>query len=290
MISIIASDMDGTLLNEEMQISSANADAIKQAQAAGVHFAVATGREYREAKPLLEAFGLSVPLITLNGAAIFDVDGKPLDMVPITKPSAILIMHQLEKAGLYYEITTNEGVVSNSRTRRIQTVSRLLETVNPDTPFKLAVAMSSARVELMNIRYVDNYQVLIDDPKIQVLKFVAFGENGQKGLQPVRDALHAKVDVAISSSFENNIEINSPRAQKGIAVQHFADELNIPMSQVMTVGDNMNDASMLKVAGVSYAMGNAIPEIKQLANHLTVTNNEDGVAKAILEQLAENHQ
>ncbi|MCI2960057.1 Cof-type HAD-IIB family hydrolase [Pediococcus pentosaceus] len=290
MISIIASDMDGTLLNEEMQISSANADAIKKAQAAGVHFAVATGREYREAKPLLEAYGLSVPLITLNGAAVFDVDGKALDMVPITKQSAVLIMHQLEKAGLYYEITTNQGVVSNSRTRRIQTVAHLLETVNPDTPFKLAVAMSSARVELMNIRYVDDYQVLIDDPKIQVLKLVAFGENGQKGLQPVREALHAKVDVAISSSFENNIEINNPRAQKGIAVQHFADELNVPMSQVMTIGDNMNDASMLKIAGVSYAMGNAIPEIKKLANHLTVTNNENGVAKAILEQLDENHQ
>ncbi|MBF7104071.1 HAD family phosphatase [Pediococcus pentosaceus] len=290
MISIIASDMDGTLLNEEMQISSANADAIKKAQAAGVHFAVATGREYREAKPLLEAYGLSVPLITLNGAAVFDVDGKALDMVPITKPSAVLIMHQLEKAGLYYEITTNQGVVSNSRTRRIQTVAHLLEAVNPDTPFKLAVAMSSARVELMNIRYVDDYQVLIDDPKIQVLKLVAFGENGQKGLQPVRETLHAKVDVAISSSFENNIEINNPRAQKGIAVQHFADELNVPMSQVMTIGDNMNDASMLKIAGVSYAMGNAIPEIKKLANHLTVTNNENGVAKAILEQLDEKHQ
>lgn len=290
MISIIASDMDGTLLNEEMQISSANANAIKQAQAAGVHFAVATGREYREAKPLLEAFGLSVPLITLNGAAIFDVDGKILDMVPITKTSTKLIMHQLEKAGLYYEITTNEGVVSNSRTRRIQTVSRLLETVNPDTPFKLAVAMSSARVELMDIRYVDDYQVLIDDAKIKILKLVAFAENGQKELKPVREAINEKVDVAISSSFENNIEINSPRAQKGIAVQHFADGLNIPMSQVMTIGDNMNDASMLKVAGISYAMGNAIPEIKQLANHLTVTNNEDGVAKAILEQLAQNRQ
>lgn len=290
MISIIASDMDGTLLNEEMQISSANADAIKKAQAAGVHFAVATGREYREAKPLLEAYGLSVPLITLNGAAIFDVDGKALDMVPITKTATKLIMHQLEKAGLYYEITTNEGVVSNSRTRRIQTVSRLLETVNPDTPFKLAVAMSSARVELMDIRYVEDYQVLLDDSKIKILKLVAFGENGQKELKPVRESINAKVEVAISSSFENNIEINSPRAQKGIAVQHFADGLNIPMSQVMTIGDNMNDASMLEVAGVSYAMGNAIPEIKQLANHLTVTNNEDGVAKAILEQLAQNHQ
>ena len=66
--------------------------------------------------------------------------------------------------------------------------------------------------------------------------------------------------------------------------------MNVPMSQVMTIGDNMNDASMLKIAGVSYAMGNAIPEIKKLANHLTVTNNENGVAKAILEQLDENHQ
>ena len=181
-------------------------------------------------------------------------------------------------------------MVSNSRTRRIETVSHLLETVNPDTPFKLAVAMSSARVELMNIRYVDNYQVLLDDPKIQILKLVAFGQNGQKGLQPVREAIQQQVDVAISSSFENNIEINSPRAQKGLAVQNFADQLGIPMSQVMTIGDNLNDASMLRVAGVSYAMGNAIPEIRRLANHLTVTNNEDGVGKAILEQLAENQQ
>lgn len=290
MISVIASDMDGTLLNEEMQISPGNAAAIKKAQDAGVHFVVATGREYREAKPLLETYGLSVLLITLNGAAIFDTEGKILDEVPITKPNAQLIMHQLEKRGLYYEITTNQGVVSNSRTRRIETVSHLLETVNPDTPFKLAVAMSSARVELMNIRYVDNYQVLLDDPKIQILKLVAFGQNGQKGLQPVREAIQQQVDVAISSSFENNIEINSPRAQKGLAVQNFADQLGIPMSQVMTIGDNLNDASMLRVAGVSYAMGNAIPEIKRLANHLTVTNNEDGVGKAILEQLAENQQ
>lgn len=290
MISVIASDMDGTLLNEEMQISPGNAAAIKKAQDAGVHFVVATGREYREAKPLLETYGLSVPLITLNGAAIFDTEGKILDEVPITKPNAQLIMHQLEKRGLYYEIITNQGVVSNSRTRRIETVSHLLETVNPDTPFKLAVAMSSARVELMNIRYVDNYQVLLDDPKIQILKLVAFGQNGQKGLQPVREAIQQQVDVAISSSFENNIEINSPRAQKGLAIQNFADQLGIPMSQVMTIGDNLNDASMLRVAGVSYAMGNAIPKIKRLANHLTVTNNEDGVGKAILEQLAENQQ
>lgn len=290
MISIIASDMDGTLLNEQMQIPPKNAEAIKQAQAEGVHFVVATGRQYKEAKPLVEAFGISVPLITLNGAAIYDVDGKILDMVPITRTMTRLIMRQLDLAGLYYEITTSDGVVSNSRTHRIQNLSLLLEGLNPDTPFKLAVAMSSARVELMDIRYVDSYQEILDDTKIKILKIVAFGTGGQKQLRPIQEKIEDQVDVAITSSFENNIEINNPRAQKGIALQHYADGLNIPMSQVMAIGDNINDASMLKVADTSYAMGNAVPAIKQIANHLTVSNNENGVGKAILEQLKNNHQ
>ncbi|AEV94863.1 Cof-type HAD-IIB family hydrolase [Pediococcus claussenii] len=290
MISIIASDMDGTLLNEQMQISPENAAAIKQAQNAGVHFVVATGREYKEAHPLVETYGIEVPMITLNGAAIFDVDGKPLDMVPITRTSTRLMMHKLNRAGLYFEITTNEGVISNSRTRRIETLSQLLEHLNPETPYKLAVAMASARVELVNIRYVDDYQEVLDDNRLKILKIVAFANGGQKELQPIKEAIESEIDITISSSFENNIEINSPRAQKGIALQHYADELNIPMSQVMAIGDNLNDASMLKIAGISYAMGNATPEIKQITNHLTVTNNENGVAKAILEQLAQNKQ
>ena len=285
MISVIASDMDGTLLNEELKISQENAAAIKAAQAKGIHFVVATGREYREAKPLLDEYDIKAPLITLNGAAMFDVDSKLLDMIPITKPVAKLIMHQLEKNNLYYEITTNKGVISNSRARRIEMIANLLSTVNPDTSYKLAVAMSTARVELMNVTYLDDYQELLDNNQYSILKIIAFGKNGQKQLAPIQKMIEDKVDVAISSSFENNIEINSPRAQKGIAVEHFAQELNIPMDQVMTIGDNLNDASMLKVAGVSYAMGNAIPAIKQMAKYVTVTNNENGVAKAILEQI-----
>ena len=285
MISVIASDMDGTLLNEELKISQENAAAIKAAQAKGIHFVVATGREYREAKPLLDEYDIKAPLITLNGAAMFDVDSKLLDMISITKPVAKLIMHQLEKNNLYYEITTNKGVISNSRARRIEMIANLLSTVNPDTSYKLAVAMSTARVELMNVTYLDDYQELLDNNQYSILKIIAFGKNGQKQLVPIQKMIEDKVDVAISSSFENNIEINSPRAQKGIAVEHFAQELNIPMDQVMTIGDNLNDASMLKVAGVSYAMGNAIPAIKQMAKYVTVTNNENGVAKAILEQI-----
>ncbi|GAB5052411.1 Cof-type HAD-IIB family hydrolase [Pediococcus ethanolidurans] len=290
MISIIASDMDGTLLNEKMEVSSENAAAIKQAQSEGVHFIVATGRQRSEAKPLIEQFGIQAPMITLNGAAVYDVDGKALDMVPLHRAAVTQIMRELNLADLYYEVVTGDGVVSNSRTMHIQNLAQLLNNLNPDTPFKLAVSLASARVELMDISYVDSYQELIDDHNVRILKIIAFSNDGPKKLKPVSEKINQKVEVAITSSSRTNIEINNIRAQKGIALQHYADELNIPMSQVMSIGDNLNDASMLKIADTSYAMGNAIPEIKQLANHLTVSNNENGVGKAILEQLKTNRQ
>lgn len=290
MISIIASDMDGTLLNEKMEVSEENAAAIKQAQSEGVHFIVATGRQLSEAKPLIEKFGIQVPMITLNGAAVYDVDGKALDMVPLHRAAVTQIMRELNLANLYYEVVTADGVVSNSRTMHIQNLAQLLNNLNPDTPFKLAVSLASARVELMDISYVDDYQELIDDHNVRILKIIAFANEGPKKLKPVSDRINKKVEVAITSSSRTNIEINNIRAQKGIALQHYADELNIPMSQVMAIGDNLNDASMLRIADTSYAMGNAIPEIKKLANHLTVSNNENGVGKAILEQLKSNRQ
>lgn len=290
MISIIASDMDGTLLNEKMEVSEGNAAAIKQAQSEGVHFVIATGRQLSEAKPLIEKFGIQAPMITLNGAAVYDVDGKALDMVPLHRASVTQIMRELNLAHLYYEIVTIDGVISNSRAMHIQNLADLLSNLNPDTPFKLAVSLASARVELMDITYVDDYQELIDDKNVRILKIIAFSNDGQDELQPVADKINLKVDVAITSSSRSNIEINNVRAQKGIALQHYADELNIPMSQVMAIGDNLNDASMLKIADTSYAMENAHTEIKKIANHLTVSNNEDGVGKAILEQLKTNRQ
>ncbi|SLC89556.1 phosphatase yitU [Mycobacteroides abscessus subsp. abscessus] len=75
MVKLIVSDMDGTLLNEKMMISQANADAIREAEKQGIPFMVATGRGFTEAKPLLEEAGLSCPIITLNGAQVYDEKG-----------------------------------------------------------------------------------------------------------------------------------------------------------------------------------------------------------------------
>lgn len=288
MISIIASDMDGTLLNNEMTVSDFNAQAILKAQQQGVHFIVSTGRRYSEAQPLIAAQGITAPLITLNGAEVYDASGKMLDMVPITKTVARAIFHTLSSQGYYYEVVGNDAVYSNSKAKRVEQIAHLLTNLNPDTSFKIAVSLATARLELMDISYVDDYSELLDDPKNHVMKIIAFSQAGPEKLKPLSADLLAKhSSIKITSSSRSNIEINNINAQKGIAVERYANMLNTPMSNVMAIGDNNNDVSMLKLAGTSYAMGNASTEVKQLATHITDTNVNDGVGKAILAVLAE---
>lgn len=184
---------------------------------------------------------------------------------------------------------TAKGVCSDNKAKRIENFAELLASISPDTPYKLAVTLASARMELMNINYVDNYMDLVDDPKTVIGKIVVFSPEGQKVLGPIKDELSKNDNLVITSSGPGNIEINHVNAQKGVALQAYADSLNIPMDNVMAIGDNNNDVSMLKAAGISYAMGNGSDEVKMLAKYITAPNTEDGAGIAIEEVLAKKN-
>lgn len=289
MVQIIASDMDGTLLNDKMVISKRNAAAVKEAQKQGIHFIVSTGRAYDEVKPLITEAGFNCPMITLNGAFVLDENGKEISAAPIPDSIAKKIMLTLKKNGLYFEVITAKGVCSDNKAKRIENFAELLASISPDTPYKLAVTLASARMDLMNINYVDNYMDLVDDPKTVIGKIVVFSPEGQKVLGPIKDELSKNDNLVITSSGPGNMEINHVNAQKGVALQAYADSLNIPMDNVMAIGDNNNDVSMLKAAGISYAMGNGSDEVKMLANYITAPNTEDGAGIAIEEVLAKKN-
>ncbi|KMO46578.1 Cof-type HAD-IIB family hydrolase [Lacticaseibacillus rhamnosus] len=288
MIKLIASDMDGTLLNDKMEVSDENAQAIREAQAAGIEFMVATGRGVTEAKPLLAAQNLKPAFITLNGAMVFDEAGKLVVTIPIADDLNDYIVKTLQKDNIYFEVVTNKGVFSDSRVERIQNVADLLVDLNPDTTYKLAVALAAARLELMNINYVDDYQELLDDPTIQIMKFIAFTGERHDILKVPAKTFEATGKLSVTSSSANNIEVNNIKAQKGYAVEAYAKQRGITMDEVMTIGDNLNDASMIKMAKYGVAMGNAIPEITALAWDTTKTNSENGVAAAIRKAIRVN--
>ena len=152
----------------------------------------------------------------------------------------------------------------------------------------MAIAMTSARFESLPIKIVDNMKEYILRDDIKVLKIIGFNNTDPDILEKVSAELIDKPTLNVTSSGTNNIEINHIDAQKGIAVKKIAEMLNIPLSQAMTIGDNFNDLSMIQEAGVSFAMENAVDELKQAAKYIADTNINSGVGKAIRRAIDEN--
>ncbi|MDH6364748.1 Cof subfamily protein (haloacid dehalogenase superfamily) [Enterococcus sp. PF1-24] len=288
MIKLIASDMDGTLLNAQMLISQENIDAIREAEACGIEFMVATGRNRQEALSALEEAGIECAMITLNGAQVFDKAGNSLFSVPIDKKETNQILGLLDERNIYYEVSTNKGIYSESQTQRIESFASMLTSHLDHLTYKMAIAMAAANLKMLHINYVDSIREVVSQPEIEVLKIICFSSEGPSILGPVGKRIADLDDVVVTSSGTNNIEINHKNAQKGIAVAHVAKEHGFDLAEIMTIGDNFNDASMLQLAGVSFAMGNAEIEVKDYAKYVTDTNLEHGVGKAILRAMAEN--
>lgn len=288
MIKLIASDMDGTLLDSKMSISSDNASAIREAERLGIEFMVATGRAYTEAKPALEEAGIDCAMITLNGAKVFDKHGQALFTAGIEKQTTAAILDILDAHDIYFELSTNKGIYSERQEKRIENFASHIATTMPHLTYKVAIAMASAHLSLLDITYIEDMRELIKQDDIEVLKIIGFSIDGAKVLSPASTKIRQLPELVVTSSAQNNIEINHKNAQKGIAVAKVAKERGLSAKEVMTIGDNFNDVSMLQWADVSFAMGNAELEVKDHAKYVTSTNLENGVGEAILRSIRED--
>lgn len=290
MIKLVACDLDGTLFNSNMSVSEANIQAVKNAQNTGIEFLIATGRAPRESRAVLKDAGLHTGFINLNGALVFDEDGKLMVKHKIPTSKALKLVELLHQAGFYFEIITADQVYTEDLNQRISNVAHLVVDLNPLLDFKQAVAISAGNKTIMNMKQVDHFEDLLHDPDVEVMKIIAFDSRGHEAFDNVKKEVAKIEDLVVTSSSSSNIEINAHQAQKGIALLDYAKLKNIKRDEIAAIGDNLNDESMIREAGTGVAMGNAIPAIKRLAQITTKTNNEDGVAYILNQFIKENKQ
>lgn len=283
MLQMIASDMDGTLLNSNLVVTDENAVTIKQAQEKGVHFLVATGRSHTEAKPALEKAGIYCPMITLNGAQAFDADGNNLFTIAFSKETVKKIVSTLENSGLPFELATTNGFYSVNREARLASVKNMMKIHHPEYSDEQLAIETPKFLAQFPVNFIDSYDQLLNDADIDILKFITFSyDDDDTSLKNIEKELGSLEDIAVTSSFKGNLELTHVEAQKGIALTKYADKLNIQLENVMALGDNLNDLSMLRVVGYSVAMANAEVETKETARFMTETNDNSGVSQAIL--------
>lgn len=283
--------MDGTLLNEYGRVSSENAEAIRKAQAAGIEVVVVTGRPYTNAILPLEKAELSCPIISLNGAEWRGRNGEIVKRIPLEKEMCKEIQAFCEEKDVYFEYFTNDGVFSkSSQDRFIQIMTTLNADKYPEVDLEILKGIvsqrSKERFKNENCQQVEHFDSLYEDEKKIIYKVFVLSSNLEQ-LKEIQQQLQQDSRLTITSSERGNIEVNHPDAQKGIALKRYAESKGISMQDVMALGDNYNDLSMLQMVGRGVAMGNAADDIKKACRYETDSNVEHGVARAIEEMLSE---
>lgn len=281
MIRLLALDLDGTLLNSRGQLSERSRRALEQAREIGVRIAIVTGRRFRDARPIALELGIDIPLISHNGA--LTKHARTLETVAATLlplDAAREVLRVGRSAGgdaLVSDDPEGAGVMVydhvSGDNRALAEYLRWARHIHGDD-FGEAV------------RKVDSLEDYLDHAPVHV----AFSGRCE-AMRELNDILHRELG-AIVKIFPTLyaprdfglLDVVHPQASKGAGVAAVAAELGVNPDEVMAIGDNLNDLEMLHFAGTAVVMENAEPALRDIPGfHLTATNDEDGVARAIEE-------
>ena len=286
MIKLIASDMDGTLLNEKHNIDKETVVAIKKAEEAGIIFAISTGREYDTVEPLLKENNIKCQCVLMNGAEYRDEDGNILEEINIEQKTATKIIHTLQEEKVTARIFTNKGIyTTDTKEEALKEMMYRTLSFNPNFTHEEALEFAKSQPYFVNLNYITNLDEFLNSD-IEIRKFVAFHSDTEL-IMKMKTIIGELEGIAVSSSFRDNMEITHITAQKGIILAKVAEKMGFKRDEVLVLGDSFNDYSMFTEFTESVAMGNAIPEIKEIAKYITDTNDNLGVAKAIYKVLEE---
>lgn len=289
MIKLIASDMDGTLLNDKHKISKENVEAIKNAEETGIIFAISTGREYDTVSPILKENNIKCQCVLMNGAEYRDENGNILETINIENSIARKIIDIMEEEKLTARIFTNKGVYTvEIREEALKEMAYRTHSFNPELTIEEAMEEAKKQPYFIQLKYIADIDEFFNNG-IEVRKFVAFHKDIE-AINRMKETLGKIEGLAVSSSFVDNIEITDVKAQKGIILAKVAEKMGLNKDEVLVLGDSFNDYSMFTEFTESVAMGNAIPEIKEIAKYITDTNVNHGVAKAIYKVLENQKQ
>jgi Cof subfamily protein (haloacid dehalogenase superfamily) len=279
-MKLIAIDLDGTLLSQHTYITQENVQAIRKAQSQGHIVMICSGRAPEDIQEILNKYQLSCPLAGSNGTVV-QAEGKLLGSVSMSRDNIMQIAKKLDDVRAPYRIYTNQGIfVPEDWSERVNTDLQG-DTIKVDgLSDELFKRITEQPQQSDLIKYFRDYHELFGREDMKVQKFFILTLIQQKKSE-LTTYLSNISGAAATSSGPMNIEVMDQDGNKGNALKIMADYYGISMEDTVAMGDSFNDIPMLKVAGLSIAMGNADPAVKQLCKAVTLSNSENGVSYAL---------
>lgn len=267
MFKIIFSDIDGTLLNAERDLSEYTLETIKKLNDSSIPFILISSRMPAAMRHLQQKMNIEhLPLISYNGGLIL-IDGKAVSSTEIP----IELLQQL--SNFNQDLKVHLSLFHND------------EWYVPQDDFWTRREINNTKV---NPEFESNSNVIEKwkNEKKGAHKIMAMGE--EENIDKIRNFLleNYSEDLHLYRSKPSYLEIAPRSISKLTAVKHLLDNhFRLPLSQSMAFGDNYNDIEMLKGVGMGIAVGNAKPEVLEIAHMIASSGKEDGVAKSISELL-----
>ena len=261
---LIATDVDGTLLDDDERVSPRTRQAVRAAVASGVRFVLATGRPPRWIPPVVEALGFAPMAVCANGAVIYDPDQ---DRIISARTLGVDVLAEL--AEIATRVIPGAGLA-------VERVGRSAH----DSATPQFVSSPGYEHAWLN---PDNTEVSIEDllsaPAVKLLIRKAGARSSDMAAELAK---HIGLEGDITYSTNNGlIEINPLGTSKATGIDEVARPLGITADDVVAFGDMPNDVPMLRWAGHGVAMGNAHPDAVAAANEVTASNTDDGLARVL---------
>lgn len=262
-IKLITIDIDDTLVNTAKQVTPRVKAALQEATAQGVKVVLTTGRPLPGVQEYLDELGLNHQddqyAITYNGGVVQTTNGEELGGKELAYSDYLRLRDVADELGAYLQVETIDAAYTSAK------------------EINYWASRENFLIKMpLFIKPVDEM-----DPNDHYVKFMFIGDEAD--IDAWRDALPNDVKEAyyIVKSTPQHLEFMHKDATKGSGLLTLADKLGIDQSETMALGDQQNDITMIEAAGLGVAMGNAVPEVKAVADVETTTQNTDGVGVAV---------
>lgn len=281
---LLAMDMDGTLLMDNKDISSRNLAAIRRARKYGVEIVLCTGRPYVTVEPYLKQLGIDCWVVTNNGGVTRNKKGQIIEVIYMQSKALEKTISVLLQEKVYFHISDEKDTFILNYSQRLRKIYEFILKTGVSKAKALSIAIKSVFLK-GNHKKVD-FSKFVERGRKATSVFIISSDSKQ--LRNIGKNLAHIKNIDITSSGFNNLEVLDEKATKGRALANIAKMLGLNREQVIAVGDNYNDLSMIEYAGLGIAMKNSEHEVIKRADWVTTTNEEDGIAH-LIEHFIGNH-
>lgn len=266
-IKMIAFDCDGTLLNDKKEMTEYTRNVLIRAIEQGIEVLAATGRPLSGVPKEVRNLPGVRYAITSNGARIVDMkEEKVLYESSMSVETGKQVLDIFSQYDTYKEVFLEGNGYCNAH--------ELAEAESYVILPSMAAYLRECRIPVPDVyKKLENANLRVD--KVHAL----FKNRNEK--EKAFQQLEKIPQIAATGAMENNIEVNAFGVNKGEGILKLGELLGIAREEIMACGDGMNDLEMVREAGLGVAMENAVQPVKDAADYITVSNEEDGVAKAI---------